>query len=435
MTVITMPKLTDAMEEGTILTWLKQDGDSVETGEDLLEIETDKATVTHPAEASGILSVIASAGTTLAVGEPIGRLAEKMPVRSQEGDGSADVPVAASVDAPAAEGQSDSESDLPTVAPATSNGRGVVAGDDRQVKATPLARRVARAHGVSLEEIAGTGPLGRVTRGDVLTKAGLSPAGPSAPEGATTAEPAAAGRRAPDSVERAEAEGAKGTVESVAITRVQSTIARRMADAKATIPEFQVETEVEIDELISFRAQLGNASETVPSLNDLLIKAAALALRRHPRANGSYRDGRFELYSRVNVGVAVAAEQSLVVPTIFDADQKSLGAIAAQSRRLAAKVREGSISPAELSGATFTVSNLGMYAMTAITPVINPPQAAILGVGAARPVLRRVDGEIVDRQLMTLTLSCDHRILYGADAARFLSEIRELLEQPLRLVL
>jgi pyruvate dehydrogenase E2 component (dihydrolipoamide acetyltransferase) len=173
----------------------------------------------------------------------------------------------------------------------------------------------------------------------------------------------------------------------------------------------------------------------VPSFNDFIVKAAAIALRRHPRANGSYRDDRFELHARVNVGVAVAADDALIVPTVFDADTKALGQIARDVRELASRVRAGSVSPSDLEGGTFTVSNLGMYGMSAITPVINAPQAAILGVGALRPVLARVDGEIVDRTLMTLRLSCDHRILYGADAAIFLAEIRELLESPLRFAL
>ncbi len=418
MPVITMPKLTDAMEEGTILTWLKHDGDNVEAGEDLLEIETDKATVTYPAEASGTLSVIASEGTTLAVGEPIAGVGEEAPAPAGDAQAaSTGAARAVSKDEEAGE----PESDLPTTTPAASNGHGVIAGDDREVKATPIARRVARAHGVPLEQVAGTGPLGRITRGDVLAKAGLSPTPGGEP---STAE------RAP-----AAADAAKGGVEAVELTRLQSTIARRMADAKASIPEFQVETEVEMDRVISFRGELAETGDSVPSLNDLIVKAAALALRRHPRVNGAYRDGRFELYSRANIGIAVAAGESLVVPTVFDADRKSLGAIAFESRSLADKVRDRTISPAELSGATFTVSNLGMYGMTAITPVVNAPQAAILGVGAIRAVLARVDGEIVDRHLLTLRLSCDHRILYGADAARFLSEIRELLERPLRLVL
>src|SRR5581483_5071270 len=222
------------------------------------------------------------------------------------------------------------------------------------------------------------------------------------------------------------------------LTRTQQLIARRMAEAKATIPHFQVQTEAEFDAVLELRAQLkADATETqvVPSINDFIVKACALALRQSPRANGSYRDNRFELHERVNIGVAVAAEEALIVPTILDADQRALADIAAESRRLAERVRDGKISPPELSQATFTVSNLGMFGMTAITPVINPPQAAILGVGAARATLARdpETGEIIDRQLLTLTLSCDHRILYGADAARFLADIKALLEAPLRL--
>jgi len=211
-----------------------------------------------------------------------------------------------------------------------------------------------------------------------------------------------------------------------------------MAEAKATVPHFQVETEVRTDAAIELRAELKRIAgeEPVPSFNDMILRAAALALRVHPKANGSYQDGAFELHDRVNVGMAVAADDALVVPTIFDADKKSLGEIGRDSRRLAARVREGEVTPPELAGGTFTVSNLGMFGMTAIYPVINPPQAAILGVGKSRAVLQRgEDGEIEDASLMTLTLSCDHRILYGAEAAEFLGVIRDLLESPLRVVL
>jgi pyruvate dehydrogenase E2 component (dihydrolipoamide acetyltransferase) len=288
--------------------------------------------------------------------------------------------------------------------------------------ATPLARRVATVHGVSLDAVAGSGPRGRITRHDVLAHAGLA------------VEPAPVRERA-TATARAERDGARGEVDRVELSRLQTTVARRMAEAKATIPHFQVQTEVTMDAALALREQLKSMQEPVPSLNDLFIKAAALALRRHPRANGAYRDGAFELYSRINIGFAVAAEDALVVPTLFDVDEKSLGAIAAESRRLAGLVRDGKITPPELSGATFTVSNLGMYGMTAIFPVINAPQAAMLGVGAARTVLSRQGGEIVEEQLLTLTLSCDHRILYGADAAQLLSEIRCLVEEPLRLAL
>jgi pyruvate dehydrogenase E2 component (dihydrolipoamide acetyltransferase) len=404
VTDITMPKLSDSMEEGTILTWLKADGETVAAGEDLVEIETDKATVTHPADAPGVLSIVAPEGTTLPVGATIARV-------GVAGRPEADAPLAAAPAAP------------------TGNGSGVGPRASGEVRATPLARRIAAAHGVALDAVAGSGPVGRITRADVLRAVGVE----------DTASPRPAARPAspppPPPAEKPAVSGAEGEVEVVELSRLQTVIARRMAEAKATVPHFQVQTEVAMDAAVAFREQLKATGAAAPSLNDLIVKAAALALRDHPLANGSYRDARFELHARVNVGIAVAAQDALVVPTIFDADTKSLGAIAADSRRLAQAVREGTVTPAELSGATFTVSNLGMFGMTAITPVVNVPQAAILGVGAIRDVLARVDGEIVDRRLLTLTLSCDHRILYGADAARFLALIRELLEAPLKLAL
>ena len=425
MTELTMPALTDSMEQGTILTWLKADGEQVEAGEDLLEIETDKATVTHQAEASGVLQIIAPEGTMLPVGAAI----------AQIGAEAAGPPPQASPD-----GGGRGVSELPASTPPSVNGgdrsasvadTGSVVGSSTSamLRATPLARRVAKAHGVSLDDVTGSGPLGRVTRGDVLAKAGIvdEPTPPPAPRAVKRGLNAAAAEVPPSS--------SKGMVTVAEPTRLQSLIARRMAEAKATIPHFQIQTEVMMDPVIALREQIAETGVRAPSLNDMIIKAAALALREHPHANGSYRDGGFEFYSRINIGIAVAADDALLVPTIFDADQKSLGAIAAESRRLAGRVRSATVTPAELSGGTFTVSNLGMYGMTAIAPVINPPQSAILGVGALREVLARVGGEIVDRHIMTVTLSCDHRVLYGADAARFLSTMRELLEAPIRLVL
>jgi pyruvate dehydrogenase E2 component (dihydrolipoamide acetyltransferase) len=438
VTELTMPKLSDSMEQGTILTWLKANGERVQAGDDLLEIETDKATVTHQAESSGTLTIIAPEGETLPVGAPIARIGAA--VDGADADG---VPARPDAD----DGGPAGAEPTPSRA-AEANGRepaaGVAAAEDAgnssgtMTRATPLARRVAKAHGIALDDVTGSGPLGRVTRGDVLAKAGIAPDPAPAP---TPAPRAATPPRTPTPASTSTSTGespepsGRGTVEVAEPTRLQSVIARRMAEAKATIPHFQVQTEVVMDAVIAFRQQIADTGQRAPSVNDLIVKAAALALREHPHANASYRDGHFERYSRVNVGIAVAAQDALVVPTIFDADKKSLGAIAAESRRLAERVRDATVTPAELSGATFTVSNLGMYGMTAIAPVINPPQSAILGVGAVRDVLARVDGEIVDRHLMTVTLSCDHRILYGADAAQFLVSIRELLEAPIRLVL
>jgi pyruvate dehydrogenase E2 component (dihydrolipoamide acetyltransferase) len=395
---IVMPRLSDSMETGTILKWLIDDGQPVAAGEDLVEIETDKATMTHPAEADGIVQIVAPEGSTLAVGELIARVG---------------VPVSELVSAAPSP-------PLAPAAPPAHDGNGAAA-------ATPLARRVAAVHGIALEDMSGSGPRGRITRADVLAAAGVD-APP--PRRAAVAVPAASPPPPRDP--------ACGEVEVQEPSRVQQLIARRMVESTTTVPHFQVQTEVAMDAAIELRGQLKAAAGedgVVPSVNDLVVKACALALRRHPRANGSYRDGRFELHSRVNIGVAVAADDALVVPTVFDADTKSLGEVARSVRALAGRVRSGQIRPDDLAGGTFTVSNLGMYGMTAIAPVINVPQAGILGVGALRDVLARVDGQIVDRVLMTLTLSCDHRILYGADAARLLADIRDLLETPLRLTL
>jgi pyruvate dehydrogenase E2 component (dihydrolipoamide acetyltransferase) len=410
---ITMPALSDSMEEGTILKWLVEDGGPVADGQDLVEIETDKATVTHPAGGDGVLEIVVPEGGTVPVGELIARLGVAS-ARAVEGTPPASTTPSAGPVAPAAVGN------------------GAVA--------TPVARRIATIHDVALDGVHGTGPRGRITRTDVLRAAGVDhvPAAPRAPapSAAAAAPPPAP---APPTQNRGEPPTPAGRGETTVLepSRSQQLVARRMAEAKATVPHFQVQTEVAMDAAIVLRAELsGQAGDrVVPSLNDFIIKAGALALREHPRANGSYRDGSFELHSRVNVGFAVAAEHALVVPTVLDADVKSLAAIARETRALAQRVRDGLITPPELASGTFTVSNLGMFGMTAITPVINPPQAAILGVGALRETLARVDGEIVDRALMTLTLSCDHRILYGADAARFLAAIRDLLESPLTMAL
>jgi pyruvate dehydrogenase E2 component (dihydrolipoamide acetyltransferase) len=315
-----------------------------------------------------------------------------------------------------------------------------VRSDSKRVRATPLARRLASERGVDLAALRGTGPGGRITKSDVHEQTSGS-AIPSAADQPSDSAPATALGRASENgppqteVSVADADHATDTQE---LTQAQRVIARRMSESKATIPHFQVQTEARMDALIQLRAQLealGLQSQPIPSVNDFVVKASAVALRSHPRANGSYRDGRFELHRRVNVGIAIALPDGLVVATVTDAHERGLLSIAAESQRLAHRVREGSVTPPELSGATFTVSNLGMYGMTAITPVINPPQAAILGVGAIRAVPELVDDRLTEQRLMTLTLSCDHRILYGADAARFLSDIRDALQAPVGLLL
>jgi pyruvate dehydrogenase E2 component (dihydrolipoamide acetyltransferase) len=433
MSDIVMPRLSDTMEEGTILRWLKADGEQVARGEELAEIETDKATMTYESDQAGVLRIVAAEGDTLPVGEVIAHVAEagqgvgtapaSPPARTDEGPASSGPAGARATGEPAAAGGSAAAAAPSEVSPAAQD-------DGERVKASPLARRIARDSGVDLHGVTGSGPAGRIVKADVEgASAGAAGAGvPSA--GAAPADVAGAAVEAVTT--------AKGETTAVELSRTQQTIARRMAESKATIPDFTLQTDVDMEECVRLRAELKRAASAelgTPTYNDMVVKASALALREHPRANGSYRDGRLQLYSRINVGVAVAAQHALVVPTVFDADEKSLGEIARETRALAERVRAATITPPELGGGTFTVSNLGMYGVRSFAAIINPPQAAILSVGSLepRPVAR--DGEVVVRHTMTLTLACDHRILYGADAAQLLARVRELLESPSALTL
>jgi pyruvate dehydrogenase E2 component (dihydrolipoyllysine-residue acetyltransferase) len=426
-----MPRLSDSMEEGTIIKWLKSEGDQVARGDELVEIETDKATMTYEADSDGVLQIVAAEGDTLPVGEVIARLnggGEASGSGHQASEGEAEPEAAESEAAepeaaaepepepeaaPAAQAEPEPEPEpeaAPPPPPAESDG-------GERVKASPIARRMAREKGLELSSLRGTGPGGRIVKADV-----------------ESATPTAAPQAAPAAPEPAGATG-KGESELVELTRTQQLIARRMAESKATVPDFALNMDIDMEAAVAMRVQLKEVAEVVPSFNDMVVKACALALREYPRANGSYKDGRFELHGRINVGVAVAAQDALIVPTIFDADRKSLGEIARAARELAAKVREGTIAPPDLSGGTFTVSNLGMYGITSFSAVINPPQAAILAVGAIEQRPTVVDGEIVPRHRMAVTLACDHRILYGADAAEFLARVRDLLEQPAAMAL
>ncbi|HEV7398703.1 MAG TPA: dihydrolipoamide acetyltransferase family protein [Solirubrobacterales bacterium] len=421
MAEVVMPRLSDSMEEGTILQWLKSVGDEIAIGDELVEIETDKANMAYESDVTGTLAeILVQEGETVAIGTPIATVGD-----SGEGiERSAAGPVAR--EGGPAGGSKPSSTPPPPRHPQTETVEAPdAAGENGRPKASPVARRIAKEKGLDLGKLRGSGPGGRIVKADVEKVE-------SQPMGATGFEPVTK----PTSSESPET--AKGQVSYEELSKLQSTISRRMAESKATAPHFYLEAEVDMSRLVEARAQIKAAAkegDVVPSFNDMVVKACALALREHPRANGAYRDGRFELYSRVNVGVAVAARDALVVPTVFDADQKNLRQIATDSRALAQRVRDGQITPPELSGATFTVSNLGMFGIDSFAAVINPPQAAILAVGAIteRPVVR--DGGIGTAHLMRVNLACDHRILYGAPAAEFLARIRALLEEPLALAL
>ena len=483
---VAMPRLSDSMEEGTILKWLKSDGDAVKRGEELVEIETDKANMTYEADQDGVLQIVASEGDTLPVGETIASIGEGVGgsgAQTAEADTSGeqqepeDDGAAGDADDAGAAGEAEDEGEVEPEAveadeqrdpqsesadrepepeqpkareqsadqpPMTDDGA-----DNGRIKASPVARRMAREMGLELARLEGTGPGGRIVKADVEAAAGggreeqpaeaergtvtIEEEQPQAEQAPEEEKP----KDAPAPVVSGEGQTGRGEASRQDLSRLQQTVARRMAESKATAPEFVLNVDVDMDEAVTLRKQLKAAAgdQPTPSFNDFVVKASALALAEFPRANGAYRDGRFELYSRVNVGVAVAAQDALVVPTVFDADRKSLGQIARESRALAERVRAGSITPPELSSGTFTVSNLGMFGIDHFVAVINPPQAAILAVGAMKPTAVVHDGEVEVRTVMKLTLSCDHRILYGADAAQFLARIRERLENPLTLAL
>jgi pyruvate dehydrogenase E2 component (dihydrolipoamide acetyltransferase) len=351
-------------------------------GDELVEIETDKATVRWQAGLSGVLEIVAPEGATVPVGALIARLAGTRAARPERSP-------------------------------------------DAEVNASPVARRVAQRLGVELAAVTGSGPGGRIVQADVHRA--------HAATAAEQREPAFAPE--PPAAERSLAPEATTTRE---LSRSQRTVACRMTESNATVPDFALSAEVDMTAAIQLRAQLealaGADRGAIPSVNDLVLKASAAALRAFPRANSSYRDGAIEYHDHVNVGFAVDAAETLLVPTIVDADRKSLREITGETRRLAERARAGEITPEELSGATFTVSNLGMFGVSAFTAIVNPPQAAILAVGAIRAEAVVRDGAIVPGHRLTLTLSCDHRILYGADAARFLGLTSSGLQTPLALV-
>jgi pyruvate dehydrogenase E2 component (dihydrolipoamide acetyltransferase) len=427
-----MPRLSDSMEDGIILSWLVAEGDSVVPGQPLAEIETDKATVTHEADSAGVILALSVAeGATVPVGAPIaviGEAGEELPGAGSPAVGAASAAGGASQQtrqlarppsppASSASPRSSSppQSSSPPLPPARAG----------RAKASPLARRLAAPLNIDLSTIVGSGPDGRVIRADVERAAARAQAIGAANGGA--AAPSAA----------QEPVSAKGTSTFSELTRMQQTVARRMAQARATIPDIELRVEVDMGEAVALRERLREVADPAPSINDFVVKAAALALREFPRVNGGYHDAGIETFARVNVGIAVSADEALLVPTIFDADRKSLGQIGEEARMLAARVRDGSISPAQLSGGTFTVSNLGMHGVDSFSAVINPPQAAILAVGSLRrrPVVDEDSDEIRARPTVVLTLACDHRILYGVDGARFLTHVRGLLERPYALLL
>jgi len=416
MTDVNMPKLSDTMEEGTVVEWKKKSGETVKKGDVLAEVESDKATFDLEAEAEGVLSIIVDQGVPAKIGAPIARIgaataapaAPAAPAKPAAPKPPSPVGKSAPPPAPAPE---------PPAArpPAGSNGER----DGREQKASPLARRLAAEMGVDLASLKGSGPGGRIVKEDVLAAAGTTPA---------------AERRPIPAPERP----AGPAVELVEPNRMQATIARRMAEAKAAVPEFQVTVEARVDEAVKMRQQLkdsvGGADKV--TMTDFLVRACALALRKFPEVNSSWVDGRFQRKRSINIGLAVAPSQGmgLLVPVVHDADMKDLIQISIDSRQVIERARSGRPQEGDLSGATFSISNLGMFGVDEFVAIINPPEAAILAVGAIKDVPVVQDGAIVPGKVMRMTLSVDHRVFYGATAAQFAAEVKRLIENPVTLL-
>jgi pyruvate dehydrogenase E2 component (dihydrolipoamide acetyltransferase) len=465
MADITMPRLSDTMEEGTIATWLKKPGEQISKGEVIAQIETDKATMDLTAfEAGTLQEILAPEGTTVAIGQPVARLgngtappakpaaaAEPQPTDSpSSGEKVASLPPAPRerppassatrepVEQPATGGQAEPEAppeptnsppsgekvasqppaprERPPVNPAPAE-PDTGPQTDGKVRASPMARHIAAEHGLDLAEISGSGPQGRVIRADV-DAALSSPAAQTLP--AATPESAAG-----DDDER------------ITLSQMRRTIARRMAESTRTVPHFFLTTTVDATDMVALRKQIldQTAGEGIKiTFNDMIVKAAALALRKIPDVNVSFAEDTLIRHKRVHIGVAVATERGLIVPVLRDVDQKSLGQIARETRELAERANAGKLQPTDYTGGTFTISNLGMFGVEQFNAVINTPEAAILAVGAIAREPAEHNDEIVLRERLKLTLSVDHRALDGAMGARYLQALKQLLEKPMLLL-
>src|SRR6266850_2642824 len=432
VTKVVTPKLSDVMETGKIIKWLKKEGDRIQGGDILAEVETDKADVEMEAFGAGVLrKVLAPAGETVPIGALIGVIADpaddisallaSAPAGAGAGGGSVAPAGAASAATPTPRPAGPTPSappasvvrpaaivSAPAAVPVAGVGQGAQGG---RVKASPLAKKIAAQTGVDLRLIQGSGPGGRIIRRDVEA------AGSSA---APAAMPAAV---------------AGAEFEDVPLTQIRAAIARRMPLSKAPVPHFYVSSEVAMDRAWELREQL-NALEGQPkiSVNDFVIRACALALLKHPGVNASLQGDAIRVFHRAHIGIAVALEDGLITPVLRDCHAKPLAQIAVEARDLAERARNRKLHAPELSGATFSISNLGMFDVAEFSAIINPPEGAILAVGSVRRVPVVDNGTLATGRRMKVTISCDHRVMDGAMGARFLQDVKRLLEEPLRLL-
>ena len=420
--VIRMPRMSDTMEEGVIVGWLKKVGDVLEPGDVLAEVETDKATMELESYQEGVLLYIGVKEGPVPVN---GILA----VIGEEGE---DYKPALA----AADSQTTTSSEKVAEAPATAEAPkaaepavAVAANNNSRVKASPLAKKIAADSGLDLATINGSGDNGRIVKKDVEAYINKPTAPSSAPAAAKPAEANAAPAVAPF------AYGGNGqAAEEIPVSQMRKVIARRLGESKFSAPHFYLTIEVEMSKAMATRKQLNEISPTRISYNDLVVKSCAVALRQHPAINSSWLGDKIRINKEINVGVAVAIPDGLLVPVIKHADMKSLSQINVEVKELAGKAKEKRLQPDQMQGNTFTISNLGMFDIDEFTAIINPPDACIMAVGsiAQKPVVK--DGELAVGNIMKLTLSCDHRVVDGASGAKFLKTVKSMLEDPIRLL-
>lgn len=415
--VVTMPRLSDTMTDGTVASWLKKIGDTVKEGDILAEIETDKATMEFESFNAGTLLYIgvqegqtAPVDSVLAIIGPAGTDITGVAENFKKGGNTA-----APASAPAA-----TPTVTETTAPATAS-----SSDDRRVFISPLAKKMAEEKGIDIAQVKGSGENGRIIKNDIENFS------PSAAPMATSVAPAATSSAA--AVQPFVPAG-EMYAEEIKNSQMRKTIAKRLSESIFTAPHFYLTIEVAMDEAMRSRGMINSIPDTKVSFNDMVIKACAMALKKHPKVNSQWREDAIIINHHVNVGVAVAVEDGLVVPVLRFTDQMSLSQIGAQVKDLAGKAKSKKLQPAEMDGSTFTVSNLGMFGITEFTSIINQPNSAILSVGAIveKPVVR--NGQIVVGNTMKVTLACDHRTVDGATGAQFLQTLRQYLENPVTML-
>ena len=437
MSEIHMPRLSDTMEEGVISSWVKNIGDKVEAGDVLLEIETDKAVMEYEAFDEGYLvKQSVSEGETVPIGEVIGVLADSPDAVPEESGGGSEPSEDQAEEAGGSEEQERKQEE-----PAAEEARPAQesepapsgSGPAGRPRTSPLARRLAKEYGLDINKIQGSGPKGRIVRADIEAAAEKGqPVQEQAPAAQQESKPAPSAPAASQSFD----DGRDS--EELKVSNVRKVIARRLTESKQTVPHFYLRRTIDAEALKAFRSQInGQLADTgvKVSFNDLIVKACATALKLHPAVNTSWVDDKLLQHHRINVGVAVAVDAGLVVPVLHDTDKSTLSEISTNTRELAGKARDGKLKPQEMSGGTFSISNLGMFGVDSFSAVINPPEAAILAVGAMRQEPVVVDGEVEVRNRISLELSVDHRAVDGAVGAAFLKDLAEILEEPMRIIL